>query len=205
MPAARNPVISRIHTAAMQLFAEKGEPQVNVSELAQAAGIARGTIYNHVPTPEALFKTVAVELADEMHARITASVEPTSEPVQRLANGMRHFIRRAHEEPLWGRFICRFALNDESLRGVWSGPTMRDVLDGLARQQVQLRAEQLPSAIALIAGTTITSMFLVLEGHRTWRDAGTDAAELVLRALGVAAEAARRYASAPLPPLPASP
>jgi len=203
MAADRSPVVSRIHSAAMQLFAEKGEPQVSVSELAQAAGIARGTLYNHIPAPEALFKTVATQLADEMHARITASFASTTEPAQRLANGMRYFIRRAHEEPHWGRFFCRFGLNDEALRGMWSGPTTRDVLEGVARRQYRFRAEQLPSVLALIAGTTITSMFLVLEGHRTWRDAGADAVELVLRALGLDADVARRYALSPLPSLPA--
>ena len=36
-----NPVQRRIHQAALRLFAEKGASQVNISDLAQEAGVAR--------------------------------------------------------------------------------------------------------------------------------------------------------------------
>lgn len=196
------PALARIHRAAMELFAEKGQTVVTVSELAQAAGIARGTIYNNVPSPETLFESVGAQLAKEMNERIVASFEATTEAHQRLANGIRHYVRRAHEEPHWGRFINRFAFSHEAIRGMWSGPPMRDVLNGLAQRRYDFRPEQLPSVIAVIAGAVLASMFLVLEGHRTWRDAGSDTAELVLRGLGVDAETARRVATAELPPLP---
>ena len=38
--AALNPAQQRIHAAALKLFAERGVTQVNVSDLAQAAGVA---------------------------------------------------------------------------------------------------------------------------------------------------------------------
>lgn len=197
-----SPALARIHRAAMELFAEKGQTVVTVSELAQAAGIARGTVYNNVPSPESLFESVCAQLGKEMNERVVASFETTTESPQRLANGIRHYIRRAHEEPHWGRFISRFAFSHEALQGMWSGPPMRDVLNGLAQRNYDFRAEQLPSVIAVIAGSVLASIFLVLEGHRTWRDAGSDTAELVLRGLGVEAETARRIATSELPPLP---
>jgi len=197
-----SPALARIHRAAMQLFAENGQTQVTVSELAQAAGIARGTIYNNVASPETLFESVCAQLAKEMNERVIASFEATTDSPQRLANGIRHYIRRAHEEPHWGRFISRFSFSHAALQGMWSGPPMRDVLDGLAQQRYDFRPEQLPSVVAVIAGAVLVSMFLVLEGHRTWRDAGSDTAELVLRGMGVDAETARRVATAELPPLP---
>jgi AcrR family transcriptional regulator len=197
-----SPALARIHRAAMELFAEKGQTQVTVSELAQAAGIARGTVYNNVPSPETLFEAVSAQLAAEMNQRISAGFEDVIDPPQRLANGIRHYIRRAHEEPYWGRFLSRFAFSHRTLQGMWSGPPMRDVLNGLANRDYDFRPEQLPSVIAMIAGSVLTSMYLVLEGHRTWRDAGSDTAELVLRGMGVDAETARRIATAELPPLP---
>lgn len=193
---------ARIHRAALQLFAEKGATQITVSELAQAAGIARGTVYNNVPSPETLFGRVASELATEMSARVVRSFTEGEAPRQRLANGIRLFIRRAHEEPHWGRFVSRFAFSSEALQAIWSGPPMDDVMEGLAQGQYDFRPEQLQSVMAMIAGSVLASMFLVLEGHRTWRDAGSDSAELALRALGVEPEVARRVATVELPPLP---
>lgn len=196
---------ARIHAAAVKVFAEKGSTQITVSELAQAAGIARGTVYNNLESPDRLFESVASRLAEEMNARIVASFAPADEPPQRLANGIRQYIRRAHEEPHWGRFLCRFAFSADSLTGMWTGAPMRDVVEGLNGHHYDFRPEQLPTVISIVAGSVLTGMFMVLEGRRTWRDAGSDAAELVLRGMGVERDRARRMSMADLPPLPPAP
>lgn len=197
-----NPVQRRIHLAALRLFAETGASQVSVSDLAQAAGVARGTIYNNLSSTDDLFKRVATHLADEMHKRVMASFGETADPALRLANGIRFFIRRTHEEPHWGAFISRFSMSEESLRGILFGPPTADLIAGLNGGRYSFRPEQLPSAISMIAGSVLGSMLLVQEGHRTWRDAGCDAAEFALRALGIAPTEARSLASGELPPLP---
>lgn len=197
-----NPVQRRIHQAALRLFAEKGASQVNISDLAQEAGVARGTIYNNLQSIDDLFQHVASHLAGEMHQRVVKSFGETADPALRLANGMRFFIRRAHEEPHWGAFINRFSMSDESLRGMWFGPPTADLLTGLSSGRYSFRQEQLPSVISMIAGAVLGAMFLVLEGHRTWRDAGSDAAELTLRALGIEPGEAHELSSGELPALP---
>ncbi|WP_298065687.1 hypothetical protein [uncultured Acinetobacter sp.] len=55
--------------------------------------------------------------------------------------------------------------------------------------------------MSLIAGAVLTSIFLILEGHKTWRDAGTEIAELLLCALGIDREEAFQIARIELPPL----
>ncbi|MCP3103390.1 TetR/AcrR family transcriptional regulator [Myxococcus sp. K15C18031901] len=192
----------RIHDAALRLFAEKGVTQLTVKELADAAGVARGTVYNHFESVDSLFQQVATRLADEMHERVTASFEQTADPAQRLANGIRFFVRRAHEEPHWGRFLVRFAVSTPTLQGLWSGPPASDMALGMERGRFSLRPEQFPSAIALLGGGVLAAMALVLEGHRTWRDAGAETAELYLRALGVPPDEALRLSTTELPALP---
>jgi AcrR family transcriptional regulator len=193
---------ARIQAAAMRVFAEKGATQLTVRELADAAGVARGTVYQHVAQPEALFAQVAGRLATEMHTRVSASFDARTPPPQRLATGVRLFIRRAHDEPHWGRFMCRFAIAEPSLHALWAGPAFSDLKQGLELKLYSVRPDQLPCAMSLIAGAVVASLYLVLEGHRTWRDAGSDTAELVLRSLGVSKKEARRLAALELPPLP---
>lgn len=197
-----SPVQKRIHDAALRLFAEKSIGEVNVSELAQIAGVARGTIYNNLGSIESLFEDVAARLSGEMNLRVAKSADPSMDPAQRVANGIRFYIRRAHEEPYWGRFIVRYAATSSSMREMWSGPPAHDVLSGLASQRFDFRQEQLASAVAMIGGVVLTAMLLVLEGHKTWRDAGSDTAELLLRALGVSPEEAQAIAVKELPVLP---
>lgn len=197
-----SPAQKRIHLAALQLFAEKSVGELNVSELAQAAGVARGTIYNNLESVESLFEDVATQLAHEMNQRVKNS-DPDMDPVERFSNGVRFYIRRAHEEPNWGRFIARYGATNSTLRDFWAGVAANDLLSGLAQQRFNFREEQLPSVFALVAGSVMVSMMLVLDGHKTWREAGSETAELVLRALGIPNDEARRIACQELPPLPA--
>ncbi len=196
----------RIHKAALQLFAERGVTQVSVSELAEAAGVARGTIYNNLEQPEALFESVAAALAADMDQRIQQVFAAVDEdPAVRLATGIRLWIRRAHAEPHWGRFLARFAFSNASLQALWTGPPVADLLKGLQNGRYAFRQDQLPSVVAMIAGSVLGGVFMVLEGHRTWRDAGADCVELVLIALGLPREEARALAAADLPAMPEAP
>ncbi|WP_121495710.1 TetR/AcrR family transcriptional regulator [Pseudomonas aeruginosa] len=197
-----NPVQRRIHQAALRLFAEKGVSQVNISDLAQEAGVARGTIYNNVQNIEQLFRQVASQLSKEMHLRVSKSFADLQDPAERLANGIRFFIRRTHEEPQWGAFLNRFAMSDAALREMFYSQATTDLLSGLQGGRYRFRQEQLVAVISLVASATLGAMFLVIEGLKTWREAGSDTAELVLRSLGIDEAEARRLATTDLPPLP---
>ena len=196
------PAQVRIYEAAMRFFADRGTTHASVTELAQAAGLARGTIYNNVANLDSLFEEVATALGDEMHARILTSFELMDDPARRLAYGIRFFVRRAHEEPHWGRFIVRFALTTSTMQALLSGPPARDLGDGLAKGRYNFRPEQMQSVLAFVGSITLAAMWLVLNGEKTWREAGSDAAELMLCSIGVAAQEAKALASEDLPPLP---
>jgi AcrR family transcriptional regulator len=195
---------SRIRQAALQLFAERGASDISVSDLAQAAGVARGTIYNNVAQPDRLFGEVASDLAHEMYARTVASMAGIDDPALRLATGLRLFIRRAHEEPHWGRFIVRFSLVDSMVNRMTGEPPSVDIARGIASGRYTIDPSYRPAIVALVSGGALSAMLLVLDGHVTWRDAGTQIAELILRALGVPQPEARTIATMPLPALAAS-
>jgi len=195
----------RLYDAALRLFAERGVTQVNVSELAQAAGVARGTVYNNLSDVDGLFTDVAARLSSEMTARIACLVRDIEDPADRLAKGIRFYVRRAHDDPHWGRFICRFGLNEALLQDIWTGQPAKDLLDGLEQGRFDFQKEQTVSIMALLASTVNAAIFLVQEGHKTWREAGSDAAECFLRAIGVARNEARSIADQELPDLPPAP
>lgn len=191
----------RIHEAAIRLFAQSGSTSVTVSALADEAGVARGTIYNNLESTDNLFQRAAAQLSEEMNDLIVASYAGVDDPAQRLSIGIRLYARRAHEEPHWGRFISQFGMTEDSLRKMWRGPPLEDLELGVDKGRYDIRGDQVASAMGLIAGSTISCVLLVIEGVRTWRDAGSNTAELVLRALGVSAEEALSLATLPLPEL----
>jgi len=196
---------SRIHQAALQLFAERGTSDISISDLAEAAGVARGTIYNNLDRPEELFGQVATALAKEMYARSVASMSGITDPATRLALGIRMFARRTHEEPNWGRFIVRFSLTDSIFGEMMGEPPTIYAARAIETGRYKLDPSFLPSVVGMIGAGGLSSMRLVLDGTMTWRDAGSQTAEMLLRAFGIPAREAREIATMPLPPLVEAP
>lgn len=199
-----NATEKRINAAAMRLFAERGSTEVTISELATEAGVARGTLYRNVESIEHLFDQVRAQLAFELHDTIARVMDAHGDldPPLRLATAMRMLIRRAHDNPGMGRFIVRFAMTDESLRELLSGPPMQDIKAGIGAGRYAVTAGQALSIVSLVLGAVVSAMWMVLEGHQGWREAGSGTAELVLAALGLARDEAAEIAVAPLPELP---
>ena len=82
-----------------------------------------------------------------------------------------------------------------------TGPPSSDVDAGVAAGRYVLGDVGVDSVASLVLGATVSAMWMVLEGHQTWREAGTSTSELVLRALGIEAKEAHRIATEPLPAL----
>jgi len=191
----------RIHAAALRLFAERDITQISVSDLAAEAGVARSTVYNNVGRSGHLFDEVAAQLIHEMGERVAQTLDTEEDVAQRLAFGIRYYLRRAYEDPLWGRFINRFALSSASLYALLASDATRHLETGIARGRYRLATEQLPSAVGMIAGSVVAAIQLIVEGHQTWRTLGSQTAELVLIAFGVPADEAKLLANRPLPNL----
>lgn len=194
----------RIHDAALRIFARTGRTDLTISELANEADVARGTVYHHVQPMEALFENVTARLTAEMYRRVHKSIATTdceSNPVVRLAMGVRLCIRRAHEDPLWGKFIYSFGFRGKVLQKLWSSDPTDDLLAGVHSGQFLTRPERMQSTMSFIAGVVSGAIYLVATGHDTWRSAGSQAVEFILQALGVPAAMASNLANQELPPL----
>jgi len=187
----------------VRLFAEKGATGVTVSELAQHANVTRETVYRIVGSVDGLFDRIVGDLSDDLHRRVSATFAHIDDPAARLATGVRLWVRYAHENPTLGRFAVKFGLNEEALRSWMTGPAMLDVSAGISAGRYNIATSDIDSVASMVLGATISAMWMVLEGHQTWRDAGSRTAELLLRALGIDATEAHDIASVDLPPLPA--
>jgi AcrR family transcriptional regulator len=195
------PTDQRISEAAIRLFVEKGTTRLTVSELAQAANVARGTLYRNVGSMADLFDRVVGEFSADLHQRVSESFAGIDDPAARLATGLRLWVRYAYENPTIGRFAVRFGLSEESLRAVMTGPPMRDISAGVAAGRYDLGLGGVESIASMVLGATVSAMWMVLEGHQTWREAGSSTAELVLRAMGIAPDEARQISTTELPRL----
>jgi hypothetical protein len=78
---------------------------------------------------------------------------------------------------------------------------MRDINAGIAAGRYNIGSFSIDSIASLVAGATMSAMWMVLEGHQTWCDAGTSTAELLLRAMGIDPAEAHEICTAYLPDL----
>lgn len=191
----------RIQTAAVRLFAERGTTDLSISDLASEAGVARGTLYRNIGSIGELFDQVLDNLASDLHEGNLEVMDKAgiTDPPRRLATGIRLLVRLAHQEPSLGRFLVRFGITNESMRAVLAGPPMQDLERGITTGRYDVELGREASVTSLLMGTTVSAIWMVLEGHQGWREAGSEAARLVLRALGVDAGEAASIAVEPLP------
>ena len=93
----------RIVEATLDLMTERGMSGVTMSAVAESAGVARQTLYNHFPSVEeivaAALETHRVDIGDELHVML----ESFDEPADQLASLVRHVAAAAaHHPPLPG-------------------------------------------------------------------------------------------------------
>ncbi|WP_239004069.1 TetR/AcrR family transcriptional regulator [Nocardia panacis] len=65
---------------AFTVFAERGYRQTCVQEIADAAGVAKPTVYNHLADKETLFREAMLAAADAAAAEYTAAVDRLRDP-----------------------------------------------------------------------------------------------------------------------------
>lgn len=191
----------RIYEAAIRLFAKTGTTDITISQLAKEADVARNTVYSYVESVDALFHHVAAAVTNEMNTRVICSVSDIKGPAARVAFGIRFYVRRAYDEPHWGRFIHTFGSRMLGYMDFIGGVIADDIRAGIESGEYRIRNDMVSGAVNLISSVTFGAISRVVSGHEAWRSAGSTAAELTLRALGVNVKVAKSRAYEELPPL----
>jgi len=91
--------IAQILQAALQCFLVKGFHQTSMRDIAQAAGVSLGNLYNHFPGKEAIILAVAVAESEELAPLLQRLAASEGERAQVLA-----FLRDFHalcRQPEW--------------------------------------------------------------------------------------------------------
>jgi AcrR family transcriptional regulator len=147
----------KIEAAALRLFAEQGIAETSIREIAAAAGVAQGAMYNHYPSKEdlawSLFSDGFAELGREL--RRIAQERPGLEA--KLAAMIAHVFRRFDENWLVVSFV--FFARHQYLRrvtGNLANPYMvfRSVIaEGMRRGEIPHASPDL--ATAMVTGAVI--------------------------------------------------
>jgi AcrR family transcriptional regulator len=97
----------RLLESALRVFNEKGPDLAVIDDFIAAAGVSRGTFYNHFKTTNELLLALATAMSDEVLQIVDPLVLHQDDPIRRFASGSRLYMQMAVRYPLWGAFITR--------------------------------------------------------------------------------------------------
>ena len=98
---------TRILEAALRVFADMGPDAPKIDDFVAAAGISRGTFYNHFQGVEELLTATSKWTTRELIETIESALEDVEGPALRFGVGLRLFFSKAQADPVWCRFVAR--------------------------------------------------------------------------------------------------
>lgn len=182
--------------AAVQVFSARGVAGATIQEIAQAAGMTTGTVYNHFDAKEAIVFAVGLWLAETLCRRINDSQRGIERGAQRMAIGQRRYSWLASESPAWTLTLLDIAAASPSLASHIANYAYEDLKLGIAQQDFRVPSEA--AAMHLIMGVGNAAMRDIAMGLVP-PDHDIAVATMVLRGLGIPFAKAAEIAQRPLP------
>lgn len=182
--------------AALRIYARKGAGELALNELAEEAGVSNGTVYNYFRTREEVLEAVGLELAVQLSHHIAQVSAGVTRGAERTAIGVRTFLRRASADREWASALLSVVRYAEGMRSALALYVRADLQAGLAQGDFRYADEGI--AMTLVVSATMGAMAAIVDGE-TIDGHDCIVAEMVLLALGVTREKARRIAQLPVP------
>jgi len=92
---------------ALDVLRVKSPDAVVADDFIAAAGVSRGTFYNHFDTTHDIIFAVATAMSDEFAAAVNDYIITCSSPLERLSAGTRLYMQMTLRFPIWGRLLSR--------------------------------------------------------------------------------------------------
>lgn len=187
--------------AATEVMATGGPAALTVTAVTETADLGIGTFYNYFESREEIITAVIADALESMGRRLDALTRDMDDPAEIYSVSLRHLVRAAKNEPLWGWLLVRLGVAQEELINILGPRAERDLQKGIDAGRFSI--PDLPVATAIYFGGLLSTMHAHLHGSASG-DPSTAFAEYMLRAVGLTPEEAREMAERPLPPLPAA-
>jgi AcrR family transcriptional regulator len=192
-------------------MSERGLEAVAINEITEAADLGFGTFYNYFDSKEAIHEALVDELFESFGAALDQIAEQVDDPAEVIAASVRYTLRRASDEPLWGRFLVRVGFWSPVLDRGLAPRVIRDLHTGVASGRFQ--ADDFPMTVIAVRGVVLSAVDAsTASPQKGTRDQGfaelvgaesksipERTAAVLLRLLGLEPQEAEEVVSRPLP------
>lgn len=163
---------SALLDAAREVFEAKGYPATRMSDIADAASVAHGTVYTYFEDKAAVFTAVVNELTDQLESEWRVGAE-TADPVTRIAEANRRYLDSFNAHAPLLRIVEQVSTTEPEYRNLLTDFRQRYVERAVAGIR-RLQKEKLVDAELdpYLAGSALCAM---VEGFgRQWLGRGED-------------------------------
>ena len=189
----------RLLEAAARVMADQGSDSATIDTFIRAAGVARGTFYNHFKTREELLEALWTSMGHDPFLEIQNACGDMTDPVERFAAMTRLVLLGAMNNPTWGWLILALSADETTLNDDLRGYPRPDLRAGAAAGRFRYESET--SATDLVVGTMRAALRALLQEGREANYAQA-LCRMMLRALGINRIEATRISALPLPDMP---
>jgi AcrR family transcriptional regulator len=141
----------RLLDSALEVVVAKGPDDAVIEDFIAAAGVSRGTFYNHFKTTNELMLTLATAMSDEVLQTIDPLVLSIPDPMHRFTTGARLYMRMGLRYPLWGTFITRVGTRIAARGQLIDRNLTRDLTD--ARKDSRIHMDSVRVARDVVLGS----------------------------------------------------
>jgi AcrR family transcriptional regulator len=202
---------SALLTAGRRLYSERPVDAVTVDDIVQAAGVGKGSFYNHFTDRDALVRAITAEIRAQVEAAITRANAGVEDPARRLARAVCTYLRFALDGAEAAGVLVRIHSGHTSLSAPLNRGLVQDIETGLGAGRFTVPTVE--AGVLFVLGVTQLALVRVTAeptaafavalsqqmGGLILRGLGLPAAEADLIAAQASDEVVRRGAS-PIPP-----
>lgn len=193
---------TRLIDAARALMAERGFTEVGIAEITQAADLGTGTFYNYFSSRDQLLAAVAEDSMEQIGGALDRDVSGLQDPAEAFASSLRHLVRHALTDRVWGGFLVQMGAAHPVLLRVLGPRARRDLLRGVETGRFSI--DDLDLATTCTFGSLVAAIQLAMESEPQ-DDRDQLFARAMLRMVGVPAEEATEVAARALPEIDVQP
>jgi AcrR family transcriptional regulator len=185
-----------ILAAAEALFGARGVDSVSIDEVAAAADLAKGTVYNHFADKDSLAREIAAIARADGETRVRAANDGVADPVRRTVRGMLVFARFALERPERARAMLRMTPQATDPDAPVNAGLRADVAGAMAAGAFSTTTEAGTAAMIGLATSLISRITDGAHDRGAALELAIGMGSIALRGLGVAPAEAQRIAAA---------
>jgi AcrR family transcriptional regulator len=184
-----------IIAATAKLMSERSIDGLSIDDITQAAGVAKGTFYNHFPDKDSLARDIGRDVREQSEAAIAALNAEVEDPVMRIARGMCFYARVAVIDPVRASLMAQFMPQDLNAYLSHGSGLGGDIAKGIAAGRLRVATRDSATTFVVGAGAALILRLLADRNTATAVMFTQQIVSLTLRGLGLGAEDADRLAA----------